>query len=147
MKVVLGDVAVVVRDAKESAKWWKRLGFEVRDGSGHWITVATPGSDVVLHLCADEAPAESGNTGIGFFVDDLRALHKAWTKKGVRFTKEPVQEVASFNAMFADPDGNEYWLFEDEDLRPRKPVKRAKKAPAKKRAAKKSAKKASRRRS
>jgi hypothetical protein len=56
--------------------------------------------------------------------------------------------------MFADPDGNEYWLNEDEDLRP-KPRKAAakkakaakKKAPAKrpaKKAGKKSAKKARR---
>lgn len=132
MKIVWGDVAVVVADAKASAKWWKKLGFEVRDNAGHWVTVAPAGSTgIVLHLCAGEGyAAEKGNTGIGFYVDDLDALHAAWVKKGVAFPKPPVQESASKNAMFADPDGNEYWLFEDEDLRPKaKPKKkRAKKA-------------------
>lgn len=137
MKVILGDIAVVVSDAKASARWWKgKCGFEIRDNVGHWITVAPPGASVVIHLCGPDQgyPAETGNTGIGFFVDDLRKLHAAWSKKGVRFSKPPTQETASLNAMFADPDGNEYWLFEDTDLRV--DVKGAKKAKAAKRAKK-----------
>ena len=135
MKVVWGDVAVVVQDAKASAKWWKKLGFEVRDNVGHWITIAPPGSkEMVLHLCGpDEGyAAETGNTGIAFFVDELDKLAASWKKKGVRFTKDPVQESASKNATFADPDGNEYWLFEDEDLRAKPKRKAAAKKPAKK---------------
>lgn len=117
MKIVWGDVAVVVSDAPASAKWWKeKCGFEVRDEMGHWVTVAPPGADVVLHLCKN-GDHEEGNTGIGFYVDDLAAVHKAWSAKGVRFTREPAKGSASTSAMFADPDGNEFWLFEDEDLR------------------------------
>lgn len=126
MKVVLGDIAVVVKDAKASAKWWKeRCGFEIRDNVGHWITVAPPGSSVVLHLCAGEGyAAESGNTGIGFFVDDVAAVEKAWRAKGVTFSLPRFVGEASVQAKFLDLDGHEYWLFEDEDLR-EKPKARA----------------------
>lgn len=129
MKVVLGDVAVVVRDAKASAQWWKGLGFEVRDDSGHWVTVAPRGANVVLHLCQGPPP-EEGNTGIGFFVDSVEEVEKAWGAKGVRFTVPRTVGEASVQARFVDPDGNEFWLFEDDDLKARpKPARR--KAPAK----------------
>lgn len=149
MKVVLGDVAVVVGDAKASATWWKeKCGFEIRDDAGHWVTVAPSGSDVVIHLCESGAH-EEGNTGIGFFVDDVAAVQKAWTAKGVRFSVPRKVGEASVQARFLDPDGNEFWLFEDEDLRaaPTRPKKTAtKKRPSAKRAAKakKPAKKAAR---
>lgn len=142
MKVVLGDVAVVVADAKKSAQWWReKCGFEIRDAAGHWVTVAPPGGDVVLHLC-HTGEHESGNTGIGFFVDDVAEIEKAWSAKGVRFSLSRKVGDASVQAKFLDLDGNEYWLFEDEDLRakPKKTAKAAKKAV--KRVAKKATKKA-----
>jgi catechol 2,3-dioxygenase-like lactoylglutathione lyase family enzyme len=138
MRFAFSDVAVVVSDAQASAKWWKqKCGFDVKSNAGHWVTIAAPGTDVEVHLCAGEGYAmDAGNTGIGWLVDDIFATHKKWSAKGVRFPKPPVQESASVNARFADPDGNEFWLFEDHDLRP-KPKPRAKKA------AKKPARKAS----
>lgn len=117
MKIVWGDVAVRVADAKRSAAWWKKLGFEVRDETGHWVTVAPPGSkEMILHLCEGEGH-EEGNTGIGFFVDDVDEVEKAWTGKGVKFSVPRRVGSASVQARFLDPDGNEYWLFEDEDLK------------------------------
>ncbi|GEM_PF-960979 len=138
--IVFGDVAVVVSDGKAAAKWWKeKLGFEVRDDEGHWITVAAPGSSTLLHLCAN-GTHEEGNTGIGFVVDDVAATEKAWATKGVRFTRPTTRSDWGTSAVFADPDGNEFTLSEDPDLKP-KPKPRRKKAAAKK-GAKKGAKKA-----
>jgi catechol 2,3-dioxygenase-like lactoylglutathione lyase family enzyme len=146
MKVVLGDVAVVVSDAKKSAQWWKKLGFEIRDKVGHWITVAPPGANVVIHLCEEgEYKRDAGNTGIGFFVDDVAEVEAAWRKKGVTFSVPRKVGEASIQARFLDPDGNEFWMFEDEDLRSdAKPAKKAKSAKTAKKSAKKA--KASRRR-
>lgn len=116
MKIVLGDVAVVVTDAKASAAWWhEKCGFEIRDNEGHWVTVAPPEGNVVIHLCQN-GEHESGNTGIGFFVDNVAEVEKAWTAKGVKFSKPRTQGSASVQAKFLDPDGNEYWLFEDDEL-------------------------------
>ncbi len=118
MKIVWGDVAVVVKDAGTSATWWReKCGFEIRDDAGHWVTVAPPGSEgIVLHLC-NNGTHEEGNTGIGFYVDDVAAVEKAWSAKGVKFSKSRTQEKSSVQAKFLDPDGNEYWLFEDDDLK------------------------------
>ena len=110
--LTFGDVAVVVSDAKKAATWWReKLGFEVRDNDGHWVTVAAKGSETLLHLC-ETKPLEKGNTGIGFLAKDVIAEAKALEAKGVRFTKPAKKEPWGAFAMFADPDGNEFWINE-----------------------------------
>jgi catechol 2,3-dioxygenase-like lactoylglutathione lyase family enzyme len=104
------DVAVVVSNATKSAEWYReKLGLEVRENEGHWITVAPKGSDVVLHLC-ETKPLEQGNTGISFRVDDLDKTYKELSAKGVEFTVKPTKEEWGTYAMFKDPDGNVFWL-------------------------------------
>jgi catechol 2,3-dioxygenase-like lactoylglutathione lyase family enzyme len=133
--IVFGDVAVVVSAAKASAKWWtEKLGFELRDDEGHWITVAAPGSETLLHLCQN-GTHEEGNTGIGFSTDDVAAREREWSAKGVRFPQPAKDRGWGLTAVFADPDGNEFHLFEDKDLAKPKPKPRRKaaaKRPAKK---------------
>jgi len=110
--LTFGDVAVVVSDAKKAATWWReKLGFEIRDNEGHWVTVAAKGSETLLHLC-ETKPLEKGNTGIGFLAKDVIAEAKALEAKGVRFTKPAHKESWGAFAMFADPDGNEFWINE-----------------------------------
>ncbi len=105
------DMAVVVSNAKKSAEWYKeKLGLEVRDTEGHWITVAPKGSNVVLHLCETKS-LEQGNTGIAFSVDDLDKTYNELTAKGVEFTTKPKKTEWGSHAMFKDLDGNEFWLF------------------------------------
>ena len=107
------DMAVVVSNAKKSAEWYKeKLGLEVRDNEGHWITVAPKGSSVVIHLC-ETTPLEQGNTGIAFYVDDLDEAYREMSSKGVEFTTKPKKTEWGTYAMFKDPDGNEFWLYPD----------------------------------
>lgn len=52
-----------------------------------------------------------GNTGIGFVVADVDAAHKEIATNGVSFTMEPSQQPwGGYMAMFADPDGNVFYL-------------------------------------
>lgn len=105
------DVAVVVSNANKSAKWYKeKLGFEIRDKEGHWVTVSPKGSDVVLHLC-ETTPLEKGNSGIAFRVDDLDKTFNELSSKGVEFTVKPKKAEWGSFAMFKDTDGNEFWLM------------------------------------
>ena len=105
------DIAVVVSNANKSAEWYKeKLGMEIRDKEGHWVTVAPKGSTVVLHLC-ETAPLEQGNTGIALSVDDLDKAYEEMSGKGVDFTKKPAKTEWGTFAMFKDPDGNEFWLY------------------------------------
>jgi predicted enzyme related to lactoylglutathione lyase len=52
-------------------------------------------------------------TGIGFGVRDLAKAHADLAARGVRFTMEPSEQPwGGFMAMFADPDGNVFYLDE-----------------------------------
>ncbi len=107
------SVAVVVSNAKKSAKWFEdMLGFEVRDKEGHWITVAPKKSKNVLHLCQSKE-LEPGNTGILFLADDLEATYKKLKQNGVKFTEKLTKEDWGAHAKFSDPDGNVFSLMED----------------------------------
>ena len=77
-----GDVAVVVSDAKKAAAWWRgKIGLEVRDDDGHWVTVAAKESDTLIHLC-ESKPLEKGNTGIGFLAKDVLKAAKETRSEG-----------------------------------------------------------------
>lgn len=105
------SIAVVVKDIRNATNWYKsRLGFQVRQKEGHWVTLAPKGSKgTVIHLC-ETKPLEKGNTGISFGTDDLEKTYKELAKKGVKFTVKPRDDGAGLYAMFKDPDGNIFWL-------------------------------------
>jgi len=104
------SVAVMVSDAKQSAKWFEtKLGF----GSsvhGHWILVWPKGSVTKIHLC--EGTPEQGNTGIAFYVQGAEKLAEKMKASGVKFTRDVKKLDWGTTGMFADPDGNEYHLIE-----------------------------------
>jgi len=112
--IAIADVAVVVSNAKASAKWWARnLGFpSYTIGGGHAIMVAPPGDRFVLHLCEGFAPLEPGDSGIAFVTDEMDALVARMTKGQVQFPVPLKREKWGSMAKFADPDGNIFWLFE-----------------------------------
>ena len=113
--LALADVAVVVSNAKSSAKWWnENLGFSTYTvgGTGHAILVAPPGDRFVLHLCEGFTPLEPGDTGIAFVTDKLDALVSRMAKGEVAFPQLPKKESWGRMAKFADPDGNVFWLLE-----------------------------------
>ncbi len=113
----IADVAVVVSNGREAADWYReKLGFAVGgEAEGHWVVVYPPGGEegTHLHLCADIYPLEPGNTGIGLITDSLDETFQALSEKEVKFTVEPRKEEWGTYAMFKDPDGNEFWLFEE----------------------------------
>jgi len=108
----VGSIAVTVSDAKKAAEWYReKLGFELRDSEGHWMTVAPKGWGTVIHLCQTEE-LEPGNTGIGLYTKELDATYRELKSKGVEFTQELKREPWGAYAIFKDPDGNEYWLLQ-----------------------------------
>ena len=58
-----------------------------------------------------EARGGDVHTGIGFCVADVDAAHRELAAKGVRFTMNPSKQPwGGYMAMFADPDGNVFYL-------------------------------------
>ncbi len=113
--IALADVAVVVSNAKASAKWWeKNLGFSTYTvgGTGHAMLVAPPGDRFILHLCEGFAPLEPGDTGIAFLTDDMAATVARMSKGAVKFPEPPKKAAWGMRGKFADPDGNIFWLME-----------------------------------
>ncbi len=105
------SVPVAVSDLEEATAWYKdRLGFEVRESDGHWVTVAPKGWPSEIHLCEIE-PLEPGNIGILLLGDDLDATCRELKEKGVEFTQEPSRKEGGTIAMFKDPYGNIFWLM------------------------------------
>lgn len=113
MEIQLGSIALVVSDGQKSAKWYQeKLGFEVRDKEGHWITVALKGSNLVLHLCEGDE-LEPGNSGFAFYSKDAKKEEETLRKKGVEFTQPVRKESWGTVGAFKDPDGNEFWLIQE----------------------------------
>jgi catechol 2,3-dioxygenase-like lactoylglutathione lyase family enzyme len=110
----IATIAVMVSDAKKSAKWYKeKLGFEISSDDEHWTTAGVKGGKTEFHLCPDE-PLEPGNQGIILVCDNLGKTHKELVEKGVKFTLKPTKQPwGSVQAKFVDPDGNEFTLVEE----------------------------------
>jgi predicted enzyme related to lactoylglutathione lyase len=108
------DIAVVVTDGAKAKKFWhEQVGFDVKHDQGHWITVAAPGSEVLVHLCQGDK-ADPGNTGIAWAVDDVFGLEKRLKDKGVHIAKAAGKtEWGTTNMRISDPDGNEFWFFQE----------------------------------
>lgn len=103
------SVAVMVSDGKKSAKWYKqKLGFNVSTEIEHWVTAWPKGATWKLHLC--EGKLEPGNTGIGFYTDNVEKTVAQLKKKGVNFSKDYTKTEWGEFAMFDDPDGNTFWI-------------------------------------
>ena len=98
------SVAVMVSDAKKSAKWYKeKLGFSTSIDD-HWVTAWPKGGSWKLHLC--EGELEPGNTGISFWSESLEKDVAALKKKGVKFSQDYTKFDWGAVAEFDDPDGN-----------------------------------------
>jgi predicted enzyme related to lactoylglutathione lyase len=105
------SIPVIVSDLDEAISWYqKKLGFEVRERDGHWVTVAPEGWASEIHLCKmDEL--EPGNTGILLLADNLEDTCKELKEKGVEFTQEPSKKAGGTIAKFKDLSGNVLWLM------------------------------------
>ena len=109
-------VAVMVSDAKKSAKWYKeKLGFGISNEDDHWVIARFKGTDWMLHLC--EGELEPGNTGIGFYSEDVEKSVADLKKRGVKFDQDYVKADWGGNASFKDPDGNVIWIGPQKTLR------------------------------
>ncbi len=128
----VGSVAILVRDAKQSAEWYRdRLGFEIVSSEGHAVFVRPRGAPwPVIHLCGEceswEGDRPGGPTGIWLPCSEVRIqraksgalipasdpgeverTYRELKAKGVSFSHELQTVSWGKQATFLDPDGNE----------------------------------------
>lgn len=129
----LAIVPVVVEDVDDAIEFYTgTLGFEVRTDeefemegeTGRWVTVGVPGESVEIALMAadepyyDEETREQVASKLGtqtwytFRTDDCEASVAALEAAGVEITRELQEYPWGTEAMFADPCGNEFSVFE-----------------------------------
>lgn len=131
MPQTLGYVALLVRDYAEAISYFTaKLGFEVvedspsidRDGQPkRWVLIAPPGSTgtklLLAKACNDDEISRVGDqTGGRVFLflhtDNFWRDYRKMTERGIKFVREPRQDVYGTVAAFEDLYGNRWDLLE-----------------------------------
>ena len=90
------------------------LQLENADGGHGYASFSTGTVRLGLAVAGpDQAELVGRHTGVGLAVEDLEAEHARLSGKGVVFTVAPTRQPwGGFMALFADPDGNVFYLDE-----------------------------------
>jgi catechol 2,3-dioxygenase-like lactoylglutathione lyase family enzyme len=115
--VTFHSVAMLVSDLPRSIEWYtRRLGLDLIEEEGEWVTVGRKGRGGTIHLCTITSfdptfRLEPGESGIQLDVPgDFRRSCAILRKNGVRFVKPPTHRSWGWYAKIVDPDGNEIRL-------------------------------------
>jgi predicted enzyme related to lactoylglutathione lyase len=111
-------VNVFVRDLGRAIEFYgEALGLELRHANREHGYASFDAGPVSLGLAevrdpsGEAAPPVGRHTGIGLGVADLLAAYEQLRARGVRFTLPPEKQPwGGFMAVFADPDGNLFYL-------------------------------------
>ncbi len=121
MNLRMGAHLVFVSDVQKAKAFYQDiLGLKLTAENPHFTEYEISGG--VLYV-EEKNPERAkgfesvhigGPTGIVFAVDAIKETVEDLRKKGVRIAVEPVEQVwGGWNAIIADPDGNEFILDED----------------------------------
>ncbi|MGP8072309.1 MAG: VOC family protein [Thermoplasmata archaeon] len=111
-------IGLVVSDRKKSVAWYtEKLGLDLVQDLGHWVTVGRKGGSGLIHLCQTsevgipEVP-EPGIAGIELkFPGNFEAGCASLKAHGVRFSTPPTKRPWGWYAGVVDPDGNQLTLM------------------------------------
>lgn len=115
MDIRIGYVIVGVKSLDAAVAFYRdTMGFELQFCEPEFHFAAFKVGDLLFNLAEgseDVHGVGDRNTGIGFNVPDVDAAHAELAAKGVHFTMPPgKQPWGGYMAMFADPDGNVFYL-------------------------------------
>ena len=118
MQARIGYLNIHVRDFDSALTFYRDalgLPLEFADERFNYVRFNVDGMHFAI-AASDKDPVSGGPpgnrlTGIGFVVPDVDAAAAELKAKGVRFTMEPSRQPwGGYMAMFADPDGNVFYL-------------------------------------
>jgi len=131
MKQSIGLVSLVVPEYDEALAFYVGvLGFTLVEDSfvpeqnKRWVVVAPPGSTGTrLLLARASSPEQSSRVGnqtggrvfLFLYTDDFARDYDTFRSKGVVFVREPSQQPYGTVAVFRDPWGNLWDLFQPKE--------------------------------
>ena len=117
MKSRIGYINIGVRELERSVAFYRDvLGFELlfSEPSFHYARFSVDGFTFAMAAGGDQ-PQGDKHTGVGLVVEDVDAAYEELKAKGVRFPMAPSKQPwGGYMAMFADPDGNLFYLDKGE---------------------------------
>ena len=109
----IGYVTVGVRDLERSIDFYRDvLGFSLMYSAPEFRYASFDVAGIRFAIAAAADASFAGrHTGIGLVVPDVDAVHADLAANGVTFTMPPSKQPwGGYMAMFADPDGNTFYL-------------------------------------
>jgi predicted enzyme related to lactoylglutathione lyase len=111
----IGYVTVGVSDLERSIAFYRdQLGFNLLYSAPEFRYASFDVNGIRFSIAAADPSGSQPvgrPTGIGFFVDDVDAAHDELAARGVNFTMKPARQPwGGYMGMFADPDGNTFYL-------------------------------------
>ncbi len=114
----LDHLNLPVSNLERSRNWWvSTLGLKVEFEVADTRTVAlNDGKGFAIFLQEKPNVAPNG-VALWFQVDDVDAIHAAWTARGVRFTRDPQKTFWGYGPELADPDGYLVRLWDEKSMK------------------------------
>jgi predicted enzyme related to lactoylglutathione lyase len=112
MDIRIGYVNVGVGELECSIAFYRDvLGFALTFSAPEFHYAAFDVGGMRFAIAESEGDFTGRHTGIGLMVVDVDAAHAELVAKGVNFTMPPSKQPwGGYMAMFADPDGNIFYL-------------------------------------
>jgi lactoylglutathione lyase len=108
---------IYVKDQEKALDFYNRvLGLEKRadlspPGNPRWVTVTPGGRDMEMSLYPPQPPERAFTWTLE--TDDCYKDFEELNSRGVKFEeKEPVKSPWGISAVFSDPDGNRFSLYQ-----------------------------------
>lgn len=122
MNLRIGAHLIFVSDVEKAKLFYGEiLGLKLVEENPHFTEYQLPGGSFYVEEKNPERARGfdsvhiGGPTGVVLAVDDIHEAVSSLKEKGVQILVEPIEQVwGGWNAIFSDPDGNEFILDEDE---------------------------------
>ena len=111
MKIKESNITVNVKDLSASVAFYESIGMTLKNRWGDFYAqVTAPGVIIGLHpTTAEHLPGNSGNTSIGFTVDDLEDAQMVLGQASIRAARR--EEEGGQFLHFNDPDGTSLYFI------------------------------------
>ncbi len=108
MKINEANVTLMVKNMDKSIQFYEMLGLKLKHRwENHYAMMEAPGVVIGLHP-ADGEPEGSGDTSIGFMIDDIKEAKNLLKKNEIKFKEEDGKSGAYLH--FKDPNKNQLYF-------------------------------------